>query len=59
VKAKWEADRCSKHFSYRVKGKAGTKRPIPMTSIKSLAATFHRPKARYAPTGVYQKRLGH
>jgi len=22
-KAKWEADRCSKHFSYRLKGKAG------------------------------------
>jgi len=25
AKAKWEADRCTKHFSYRLKGKAGTK----------------------------------
>jgi len=33
-KAKWEADRCSKHFSYRFKGKAETKRHIPMTSVK-------------------------
>jgi len=32
--AKWEADRCSKHFSYRLKGKAETKRPIPMTSVE-------------------------
>jgi ribonuclease HI len=25
VKARWEADKCSKHFSYRLKGKAGTR----------------------------------
>src|SRR5258707_1107393 len=25
AKAEWEADKCSKHFSYRLKGKAGTK----------------------------------
>ena len=26
AKAKWEADKCSKHFRYRLKGKTGTKR---------------------------------
>jgi len=41
AKARWEADKCSKHFCYRLKGKAGTKRPIPMTSVKSLAARFY------------------
>jgi transposase-like protein len=50
AKAKWEADRCSKHFSYRLKGKAGTKRPIPMTSVKLLAARFYRLKSGHAPT---------
>jgi ribonuclease HI len=34
VKVKWMADRCSKHFSSRLKGKPGTKKSIPMTSIK-------------------------
>jgi len=57
--AEWEADKCSKHFSYRLKGKAGTKRPVPMTSVKSLATRFYRLKYRHAPTGVYQKRFGH
>ena len=41
AKAEWEADKSSKHFSYRVKGRAGTKRPIPMTSVKPLDARFH------------------
>jgi ribonuclease HI len=41
AKAEWEANKCCKHFSYRLKGKAGTKRPIPMTSVKSLAARFY------------------
>jgi transposase-like protein len=59
AKAKWEANRCSKHFSYRLKGKAGTKRPIPMTSIKSLATRFYRLKSGHAPTGVYLKRFSH
>jgi len=59
VKARWEADKCSKHFSYRLKGKAGTKRTIPMTSVKSLAARFYRLKSGHAPTGVYLKRFGH
>jgi hypothetical protein len=57
--ARWEADKCSKHFSYRLKGKAGTKRPIPMTSVKSLAARFYQLKSGHTPTGVYLKRFGH
>jgi hypothetical protein len=59
AKAKWEADKCSNHFSYRLKGKTGTKRPVPMTSVKSLATWFYRLKCRHAPTGVYLKRFGH
>jgi hypothetical protein len=55
AKAKREADRCSKHFSYRLMGKAGTKRPIPMTSVKSLAARFYGLKSGHVPTGVYLK----
>jgi len=42
AKVKLEADKFSKHFSYRLKGKAWTKRPIPMTSVKSLAARFYQ-----------------
>jgi len=56
--AKWEADKCSKHFSYRLKGKTGTRRPVPMTTVKSLATTFYRLKCGHAPTGVYLKRFG-
>jgi len=59
AKAEWEADKCSKHFSYRHKGKAGTKRPIPMTSVKPLAARFYRLKSGHEPTGMYPKRFGH
>jgi len=58
-KAKWEADKCSKHFSYRLKGKTGTKRPVPMTSGKSLATGFYRLRCGHAPTGVYLKQFGH
>ena len=59
AKAEWEADKCSNHFSYRLKGKVGTKRPIPMTSVKSLPARFYKLKCRHATTGVYLKRFGH
>jgi hypothetical protein len=59
AKPEWEADKCSKHFSYRLNGKAGTKRPIPMRSVKSLAARFCRLKSRHAPNGVYLKRFSH
>ena len=37
--AMWEADQCSKHFSYRLKGKTVTKRPVPMTWVKSFATS--------------------
>ena len=59
AKAKWEADKCSKHFNYRLKGKTGTKRPVPMTSVKSLATRFYQLQCGHAPTGVYLKRFGH
>jgi hypothetical protein len=42
AKAEWDADKCSKLFSYRLKGKMGTKRPVPMTIVKSLATRFYR-----------------
>ena len=57
--AKCEADKCSKHFRYRLKGKTGTTRPIPMTSVKSLATRFFRLKCGHAGTGVYLKRFAH
>jgi len=59
AKAQWEADRCSKHYGYRLKGKAGSKRPIPMNSGKSLAARFYQLKSGHAPVGTYLKRFGH
>jgi hypothetical protein len=59
AKAQWEADKCSKHCGYRLKGKAGSKRPIPMTSVKSLAARFYRLKSGHALVGTYLKRFGH
>ena len=40
AKAKWEADTCGKHFGYRLKGKAGAKRSIPMTSVKCYGGAF-------------------
>ena len=59
AKAKWEDDKCSKHISYRLKGKTGTKRHVPMTSVKSLATRFYRLKCGHVPTGVYLRRFGH
>jgi len=40
-KAEWEADKCSQHHGYRLQGKADTKRPIAMNSVKPLAARFY------------------
>ena len=59
VTAESEADKCSKHFSYRFKGKAETKIPIPMTSVEPLAVRFNRPRSGHAPTGVYLQWFGH
>jgi len=55
AKAQLDADKCSKHFGYRLKGKAGSNRPIPMASAKSLATRFYQLKCGHAPTGVYLK----
>jgi len=41
AKVKFKADRRSKHYSYRLKCTAASKRPIPMTSVNSLAARFY------------------
>jgi len=41
AKAEWKADKCRKHHSYRIKDKAGSKRPIPMNSVKPLASRFY------------------
>jgi hypothetical protein len=59
AKPEWETDKCSKHHGYRLKGKAGSKRPIPMNSVKPLAARFYRLKSGHAPVGTYLKRFGH
>jgi len=59
AKAKWEADKCSNHFSYRLKGKVETKRTIPMASVKSLAARFYRLQCGHASSGIYLKLFGH
>jgi hypothetical protein len=59
AKAKWEAERCSKHYGYRLKGKAGSKRSVPMTGVKPLAARFYRLKSGHTPTGAYLKLFGH
>jgi hypothetical protein len=55
----WEADKCSKRYGYRVKGKARTKRPVPITSVKLLAARFYRLKCWHAPTGTNLKWFAH
>jgi len=59
AKAQWEADTISNHSSYTLKGKAGSKRPIAMTSVKSLATMFYRLNSRHAPTGMYLKQFKH
>jgi hypothetical protein len=59
AKAEWEADKCRKHFGYRLKGKASANRSISMTSVKSLAARLYRLKSGHAPTGVDLKRFAH
>jgi len=41
AKAQWEADKCSNHYGYRLKGIAGSKRPIAMNSATSPLARFY------------------
>lgn len=50
---------CSKHFRYTLKGKAGSNRPIPITSAKSLPTKFYQVKCGHVCTGVYLKWFGH
>jgi len=52
AKAECYADQCSKHFSCRLKGKAGTKTPIPMTSVRPLRARFYQLQSGHAYTRV-------
>jgi hypothetical protein len=59
TKAQCVAERCSKHSGYRLKGKTGSKRCIPMTGMKSLAARFYRLIRGHAPTAACLTRLGH
>jgi len=59
AKAKLEANKCSKHLTYRLKGKTETKRPVLMTSMKSLATRFYRLQCGHTPTGVYLKWFRH
>jgi hypothetical protein len=59
AKADWEANKCSKHHSYRLKGKAGSKRPIPINSVKPLAARLDHLKSGHTPVGTYLKQFGH
>ena len=59
AKAECEADRWFKYHGYRLKGKAGSKRPIPMTSMKSLPTNYYRLKSSHAVTGMYLKWFGY
>jgi len=59
VKVKWDADKCFNHYGYRLKGKAGSKRSIAMTSLKSLATRFFRLKRGHTPSETYLKLFGH
>lgn len=55
----WVADKCSKHYEYRLKSRVGSNRSITMTSVKSFAMMFYRLKSRHAPIGTYIIRFGH
>jgi hypothetical protein len=55
----WEANEYSKYYGFRLQGNAASKRSIPMTSVISLAARFHRLKCRHALTGTYLKQFQH
>jgi len=40
AKAEWEANKSSKPYGHRLKGNTGSKKPIPMNSVKPLADRF-------------------
>jgi hypothetical protein len=47
------------HHGYRLKGNAGSKSPIPMKSVKPLAARFYQLKPGHAPVDMFLKWFGH
>jgi len=57
--AEWQANKCSKHHGYRLKGKGGSKRPIPMHSVKPLPARYYQLMSGHGPVSTYVKRFGH
>ena len=57
--AKWESEKCGKHFSYRLKGKTETKNPVLMTRVKLLGTRFYRPKCGHPSTTVDLIQFGH
>jgi len=59
AKAEWEADKSSKPNGYRLKGNAGSKKPIPMNSVKPLADRFNRLKSGHASVGTFLKWFGY
>jgi hypothetical protein len=59
AKAEWEANKRSKHHGYRQKGKAGSKRPIPMNRVKPLETRFYELKSGLAAVGTYLKGFGY
>jgi hypothetical protein len=59
AKDEWDADKCSKHHGYRLNGKPGNMRPIPMNSVRPLAARFYRLKSGHVPVGTYLKLFRH
>ena len=59
VKAMWEANKCSKHYGYRLESKGGSKRSVPMIRVESLTTMFYRLKSRHVPIGTYLKWFGH
>jgi len=59
LKARWEANKCSKHFSYRLKGQVQTERLIPMTSVMLLVGRIYQLKSGHVPTRVYLTLFSH
>jgi len=53
AKAAWEANKCGKHHCCWLKGKARSKRRIPMNSVKTLAAGLYRLQYGHEAVGMY------
>lgn len=59
AKAKLEANKCSQHYGYRLKGNDRSKRSVPIRTVKSLATWFYRLQSGHLPTGTDEKQFGH